>query len=527
MSNPVPEDVVEAKVQTLTSRALTGTGWSTVATVGKQLLTLASVTTVARILGPSAYGIMGMAVIVTGLISNFRDLGTASAIVQKKNVTLRLLSSLFWVNVAVGAILSGAVWAAAPFTAEFFHKAEVSAVLKVLAISMFIASCGVVHNAILMRNMAFKAIAAADLGSALAAYAVALGAALAGFGVWSLVFASLAGSTVSTLGYVITGRFRPRLQFDRAEVMSIAHYSSNLSGFGIVNFGYRNSDNLIVGRVLGTTALGYYQMAYNLMLTPIVNVSSVISQVLLPAFSRIQDDDARFRSAYTRGTMLTGLITFPMLAGLGVTADPLIRAVVGQKWIGAIVPFEILACVGLVQSVQTMTGIIYQAKGRTDWMLRWSLFVLASTVTAFLIGVHFGIVGVAAGYAIVYLGLLMIPGFAIPLRLIRMPVGEFGLALLPQLLITAGMAGLCIAWEALLSNLGLTNDWLRLISTVVVGVVGYIWLLMIFRPRVLSYVDDILTSSDRPIAHTAAKWLRRVRLTRSLPEETGTAESSI
>lgn len=513
MSDVLTSGQIEEGSEGLTGRALAGTGWSTVSTVGKQLLTLASVMTVARILGPSAYGVMAMAVIVTGLISNFRDLGTASAIIQKKQVSPGLLSSLFWVNISVGFVLSAAVWITSPLSADFFHNADVSPILKALAASMFIASCGVVHNALLMRHMAFKAIAVTDVAAALAAYVVALSTALAGFGVWSLVFASLTNSVVSTLGYLIAAAFRPKFEFHISEVKSIARYSSNLSAFGIVNFGYRNSDNLIVGRVLGKIALGYYQMAYNLMLTPIVNVSSVISQVLLPAFSRIQDDDSRFRSAYLRGTMLTGLLTFPMMAGLGVTADPLIRAVLGTKWLGAIVPFEFLSVVGLIQSVQTMTGIIYQAKGRTDWMFRWSLVVLASTVTAFLIGVHFGITGVAAGYAIVYVTLLAIPGFLIPFRLIGLSIGEFGSALLPQLAIAAGMAAACLGWESLLTGMGQDNAWLRLISTVAVGAITYIAALMLFRPRVLLYVDEILTTSDRPIAQMAAAWLKRLHLT--------------
>lgn len=510
MNDLVSDEIEQNEGSGLTGRALAGTGWSTVATVGKQILTLASVTTVARILGPPAYGIMAMAVIVTGLIGNFRDLGTASAIIQKRSISSSLLSSLFWVNVAVGTILSAAVWMTAPITAEFFHKAEVAPVLRALSLSMFIASCGVVHNAILMRRMAFRAISATDLSAASAAYAVALSTALAGLGVWSLVLASLTNSLVSSVGYLIAGRFRPRFLFDWGEIKSIARYSSNLSAFGIVNFGYRNSDNLIVGRVLGNVALGDYQMAYNLMLTPVANVSSVLAQVLLPAFSRIQDDDARFRSAFLRGIMLTGLLTFPMMAGLGVTADPLIRAVLGLKWLGAILPFQILAAVGLVQSVQTMTGIVYQAKGRTDWMLRWSLVVLASTVCAFLVGVHFGIAGVATAYAVVYLGVLTVPGFAIPLRLIRMPVTEFGRALLPQLLITAGMTVVCLGWEALLSTLGQHKPWLTLLSTVAVGALTYTAELLIFRPVALTHLEDILSSSDRVLARSGAAVLQRL-----------------
>ncbi|MBV9268925.1 MAG: MOP flippase family protein [Acidobacteriaceae bacterium] len=506
-----------SKVTGLTERALAGTGWSTIASVGKQLLTIASVTTVARVLGPHAYGLMGMAVIITGFISNFRDLGTATAIIQRRNVPRLLYSSVFWLNVLLGVALCILVAGTAPIAGRFFHTPEVAPILRVLSLSLLIASCGVVHLAILYREMRFKALGSVDLSAALASYIVALTGALAGMGVWSLVFASVIGSIVSTAGYWFCARFRPRFEFDWAEVRSIARFSSNLSAFGIVNYGYRNADNLIVGRVLGSTPLGFYQMAYNLMLTPISNISSVIAGVLFPAFSKIQDDNERFRNAYVRACMLTALLTFPVMAGLGVVADPMIRAVLGTKWLGAIRPFQILAAVGLVQSLYTTVGVIYQAKGRTDWMFRWGVVVLITTVTAFLIGVRFGINGVAAAYAITFLAVLTIPGFAIPFRLIGLSFWDFARALLPQLLITGGMAGVCIAWQMALAALRIGNAWIVLLSTSLIGAGAYVGALAVSRPDVLDLVNEILGNSSHGLAATALSLLRRLRLLRSSP----------
>ena len=504
----------QTKVTGLTKRSLAGTGWSGLSTVGKQLLTIASVTTVARILGPSAYGLMGMAVIVTNFISNFRDLGTATAIVQRPTISRILLSSLFWINLLMGLIIFVAVAGTAPAVASFFHAPVLTGILRVLGLSLFIASCGVVHSAALNRDMSFKALALTDLAAAAGAYAVALAGACTGFGVWSLVFASVANSVISTAGYWISSSFRPRWEFDWAEVKSIAKFSSNLSGFGLVNYGCRNADNLIVGRRLGSVPLGYYQMAYNLMLTPIQNISTVISGVLFPAFSRIQDDNERFRSAYVRACMLTALVTFPVMAGLGVVADPLIRAVLGVKWVATIPIFEILSVVGLIQSVQTTVGIIYQAKGRTDWMFRWSIIVLVVTVTAFLIGVHFGAVGVAAGYAIAFLAVIMIPGFAVPFRLIGLPLTEFFGAMLPQLGIVAGMVAVCAGWLWLLGHSSGTNAWIRLISTCLLGAAAYIGSMLLVRPKVLEYVEEIMASSDHKLAVRALFLWQRLPLLR-------------
>jgi PST family polysaccharide transporter len=467
---------------------------------------------------------MATAVIITGFISNFRDLGTATAIIQRRTVPQVFLSSVFWLNVAVGAAMCLLVAGSGTLAGTFFHNPEVTPVLRVLSLSLLIASCGVVHLAILIREMQFKALGIVDLGAALASYIVALSGALTGMGVWSLVLASITSSLVSTLGYWMCARFRPHFEFDVLEVKSIARFSSNLSAFGIVNYAYRNADNLIVARVLGSTQLGYYNMAYNLMLTPIANISSVIAQVLFPAFSKIQDDNARFRHAYVRACMLIALLTFPVMAGLGVVADPMMRTLLGSKWIGAIRPFQILALVGLVQSLYTTCGLIYQAKGRTDWMFRWGLVVLAVTVAAFLIGAHFGISGVAAAYTIAFVAILTVPGFAIPFRLIDLSVWDFGIALFPQLLITACMVVVCVLWQIALAALHFNMQWVVLISTCIIGAGIYIGALVVIRPRVLGFVEEILGNSEHGLARAGLSVMRALRL---LPASSPVATSAV
>ena len=399
----------------------------------------------------------------------------------------------------------------APMVETFFHAPGLASVLRVLAIALFLASIGVVHNAVLTRAMSFKALAVTDFVAAAASYAVALAGAYTGQGVWSLVFASVAGSLVSTIGYWIGTSFRPYWEFNTAEVKSIVKFSSNLSANGLVNYAYRNADNLIVGRVLGASQLGFYQMAYNLMLTPIQNISGTIAAVLFPAFARIQNDNERFRNAYLRACMLTSLITFPVMAGLGVVADPLIRAVLGKQWIETIRIFQILSVVGLLQSVQTTVGIIYQAKGRTDWMFRWSLLTLAVNVTAFLIGVRFGVTGVAAAYAAAGWLILAVPCFLVPFKLIGLRLRDFTKALLPQLLVTLCMAISCAGWLFVLSSVSVVNPWTRLLSTSAIGGVIYTLGILVAGRDVLDHVEEIIDTSERPIAKKTLRVMQLIR----------------
>lgn len=479
-------------------------------TVGRQLLQIASVTTVARVLGPGAYGVMAMAGLLLAFVVSLRDLGTGTAIVQRLTVSRRLLSSLFWLNCLVGLLLAGFVSATSPLAAGFFHTPDLGRILCVLSLSIWFTSCGIVHNSILMRDMRFRALAIIDLCSALVAYLVALTCAHAGYGVWSLVFANVATAMTGTLLYWGASRWNPAWAFNREDLRSVAGFSLNLSGAVIVNFFARNADNIVIGRVRGQAELGNYQMAYNLMLTPISNISSTIAQITFPAFSRIQTDNLRFKSAYVRQSMMVGLLTFPIMAGMGILADPLIRAVLGAKWVGAILVFQILAPVGLIQSISTLVGQIYTAKGRTDLMFRWAIGSTVVLVASFIVGSHWGAVGVATAYGLSYLLLLLYPQYAIPFRLIDLKVREFFLALAPQLLITAAMSAVCLIWMLLLRSQLVLNPWIELITTSVLGFLVYAGLLVVVRPPVMEAMEEIVNGSRNPMVAKCVRTIQRV-----------------
>jgi O-antigen/teichoic acid export membrane protein len=488
-----------AATDSLTRKALVGTGWSALSNVARQVLSFASVAVLARLLGPSAYGLMGMATLVLSFLANFRDMGTATAIIQRPQVSNRLLSSLFWVNCGLGALLACAGFIGAVPAAVFFHEPKLVSLLRVISLTFCITTVGAVPNSILARKMAFDKLAIADFVSALTGYAVAIPCAFAGMGVWSLVIGNLVNFSLAAALYMVFCGWRPSFIFDPAEIRSVTGFSLNLAGFGIVNYFARNADNVVVGRVLGSIQLGYYQMAYNLFLFPIQNISSVIGQVLNPAFSKIQNENERFKSAYIRGCMLIGLITFPVMAGLGVVADPFIRTLLGAKWIPVIPLLQILVPVGIVQSVHGAVGQIFIGKGRTDLMFRLGLYASAMYVTSFLFGVRWGTRGVAAAYAIAYFVFVLYPGLRFPFRLIGLTVGEFMRHLWPQVAITLGMAAVCAAWM---------TGLLRLISTVLVGAAVYILSMLIIRPAVIVHLEDVIETSRIPFGGGLLRTIR-------------------
>jgi len=488
----------------LTGKAATGAGWSAAAVVARQLLSFGAVAILARELGPSAYGLMGMASTVIVFLVNFRDLGTAAAIIQRQVISEELLSTLFWTNAGLGLLLSILTVLGATPAAAFFHEPQLAPILRVLSISFVLTCSGIVQNALLSRQMKFKLTSVADFVSAVVGYAVALPLAIYGHGVWSLVFANLASTLTVTLMYWIFSGWRPRMQFSIPELREVAGFSLNLSGFGLVNYFSRNADNVIVGRILGVEPLGYYQMAYTLMMYPLQNITGILTQVTLPGFARIQDDNRRFADAYMRSCSLIALATFPVVAGLGVVVKPLALAFLGPKWIPVIPIFQILAPVGMFQSIQSTVGSIYVAKGRTDWMFWWGIASTAVFVAAFLAGSRYGVTGVAGAYAIVYFGTLY-PALWIPFRFIDLNVWDFARRLWPQFLTTGIMVAVCIGWLRLLDSMGGTRAWLQLASTVLLGAVVYVSLILRFRPPVLKDLDEVLDRSNSALARTVRR----------------------
>jgi O-antigen/teichoic acid export membrane protein len=429
-------------------------------------------------LTPEDYGLVGMARLAIGLIAIFRELGTTAAIIQRKQLTQEFLSSIFWANMALAGVTFTLAIATSPLLALFFHQPRIGPIVRLLAGGFLLSSLASVPSALLTRDMSFRRVMMIEIGAAAFATALAVVMALRGAGVWSLVISSLASTCVTTVFLWRSCPWRPKWVVSWKELRSIASYSLNLSGFNLVNYFSRNADNTIVGRYLGAYQLGFYQVAYNLMLYAVQNISQVMGRVLFPVFAKVQDDNARFRQAYTKAVSTIAVITFPMMAGVMAVADPFVATVLGEKWHPVASLLIILAPVGLMQSVITTVGNIYYAKGRADWLFRWGLFATAVSVGSFFAGLPWGIRGVAVAYLIVNL-LLVYPTFAVPFRLIDLKMKDFLRPLWPIL-------GFSMMMLAVVRVLGFLLRFQKpagqLAALVPVGVLVYCSLLLLVRP---------------------------------------------
>lgn len=396
-------------------------GWVSISQFGRQVLQLVVTAILARLLAPDDFGLMAVTIVVVGFLALTRDLGTAVTIVQIQQLTPRLISTLYWANVALG--IGGAIVVAllAPTIAAVFREPRLAEIVSVAALAFTISSLAIVQMALLERAMRFRVVARTELVGVVVGGLVAVAGGLAGLGVWSLVAQLLAQATAITVLYTLAGDWRPRRAFSTADLRRVARFGLGVWGFNVCNFITRNADYVLIGATLGAGPLGQYTLAYRAMLYPLQAVSGVISRATFPVYARLQDDDARFRRLYLRALSMISLIAFPMVFGVMATSDRLVAVVFGPAWTDAGTVLAILAPVGLVQVIVTTIGPIYQAKGRATLMLAWALTSTTATVLAFAVGLRWGIVGVAAAYLVVT-ALLAYPGVAVPYRLIGLSV---------------------------------------------------------------------------------------------------------
>lgn len=458
--------------------------WSAIGKAGVQAVRLAVQLAITRMLvdphdpehAAAVLGIIASALLVREFLDLIADFGLGQAVIQRKDLDGAFLRSVLGTNLLIGALASGVLALIAPWIAAWFGEAELIPVLRVLALGFFVGWAGIVHRGLLARSMRFDVIAKADLAAALSVGVVAVPLVAYGFGLWGLVAGLVVSPCVSTAVLWLSSTWRdwPALSFK--ELRGSLRFVANLLGFNVLNFSTVNLDRVIVGR-LGDVAMGHYDWTLRIVMYPVRTVTRTMSGVLTSAFSRLQDDHAAFRARYLRACAGIALVTCPMMFGLAVAAKPLVHTVLGADWLPIVPYLMILAPVGLVQSLTYTTGSIYMAKGRTDWLLRWSLVTVPTLLLAYWLGYPYGVIGVATALCIAYLALAL-PAFLIPFRLIELPLMTFVRQLAPIVLVAGAMSGV-----ALLTRLALegTPPLVELLGTVSAGGASYALLLWWLR----------------------------------------------
>jgi O-antigen/teichoic acid export membrane protein len=364
-------------------------------------LQFVSVVALSRLLTPQDFGLVACVYPVISFVSLFQDLGYGQAIVQRREISQEQISSIFWITVALG--LASALFAAifSPAVAWFFHDSRLVLLTISASVSLLFGSLAAVPNGLLNRRLNYRGLAVSDAVAAASALTCAIVSALLGARYWSLIIASVAGTFLTAVGYWSFARWKPDGLSTKLVDKEIGIFGANLTGFTFVSYFSRNLDNVLIGRRLGTVALGYYDRAFKLLSFPIQHLNAPLYSVMTPLLSRVQDDKPRFRAMFLRGAGQLTLFIVPVMAALVSVSHDFVILAFGARWELVAPIFFYLGIVGMVQPLTNATGWILIAQGRTDVMFRLGIITSLITVGSFFVGLHFGgAVGLAAAYAV-------------------------------------------------------------------------------------------------------------------------------
>lgn len=406
------------------------------------VIQLASTMILARILTPDDYGMMAMVVSITGLAAILNNLGLSMATVQRAEITHEQVSTLFWINVGVGTLVTLIVASLSPVVAWFYQTPELVWMMLVLSCNFFINGLGVQHSALLSRQMRFLSLAKIQVFSALLGIGTAIVAAKYGFGYWALVLNSVVLSLAGVIGTWLTVRWIPGRPRRDSEVLSMVKFGTDIVGFNIINYFARNLDNILIGRFHGSGGLGLYSKAYQLLMMPISNLRDPMTRVAMPALSRLQNDPGQYRNYYMKFISILAFVSMPLVAFLFVCSDQIIGLLLGSQWLGASAIFRILAIAAFIQPVSTTWGLILLSTGKSRRYFRWGVVNSIIISISFGCGLAWGAKGVASAYTIATY-LLLYPTLAYAMAESPVKIYDFFISIAKPVLGSLGMGVGC------------------------------------------------------------------------------------
>ncbi len=363
-------------------------------------LQMCSTAVLARILAPTDYGLVGMTTVVTGFVQLFSDGGLSQATIQKPTITHKQVSTLFWINCCLGLGLMFLAAALAQAIARFYNEPRIIAIMYILSANFLIGSLGIQHRALLIRQMQFSALSKIDAFSMMVGVTSGIVAGLCGVGYWALVINSVSTMVTATISVWVVSPWKPGLPALNSGISDMLKFGGNITGFQTVNYFSRNLDNVLIGRVWGSGALGLYAKAYQILLLPINQINTPVSNVVLPVLSRLQDKPEQYRRYYFKAISLTTAVGMPIVCFSFVTADQIILLFLGENWLGAVPIFRFLAPAALVGTYNVAGGWVYRSLGRADKQFREGMVTSAINSAIFLMSVRGGTLAVAAAYGL-------------------------------------------------------------------------------------------------------------------------------
>jgi polysaccharide transporter, PST family len=375
------------------------------------IVQVASTILLARLLSPYDFGLVAMVLALVGFAPMLIDLGTSDASIQKTRITEVEVSTLFWLNIAIGVILTVLLAGVSGFISTFFGEPALSDIALVSSLTFIMAALSTQHYALMRRAMLFRQLATIDIASNVIGSIVAIAMAFTGWGYWALVAKPILTSGLTAVGVWISCSWvpgRPRLT---PEVKELVGFGMGVTGFTITDYFAKSADRLALGYVYGASQLGYFQNAFLVYSNLLGILTEPLHNVATSGLSKLRDDVDELKRSWATALSLMSFISAAVFAVLAVTGQDFVVILLGQKWAPAGPLLSIFAVRGIAHSVERTLGWLHVAAGRSDRWTRWGVVSAICQLVALAVGLPFGLIGVAITYTIVMFG-LFVPALA-------------------------------------------------------------------------------------------------------------------
>ncbi|MFK7795183.1 MAG: lipopolysaccharide biosynthesis protein [Gammaproteobacteria bacterium] len=453
--------------------------WMAGMRVISQIFTWVATLIVIRLLSPEDYGLMALAAVVIGLLDILDDMGLASALVKKKELTDKFVRQIFGMLFIFNTGFYIALYVTAPFVADFFDDQRLSIIIQILGLQTLIRIFFYVPNAMMRRDMDFRSVSLIRFVAVVGQSLSILVLAYLGFGVWSLVYGSLVYTAVQTLGAMIVSSYlrMPSLSFEGiGEALS---FGGMITIHRILYYIYNSADAVVMGKITGQKALGFYSVAMQIACLPMDKFMMILNEVGFSAFSTIQDNQQKMNELLRKAVRILGIVVFPVFMGMSCTAPELVAVLLGEKWAEVALPLQIVSAV-MALKMMNITDPLLFAMGRPDVGVKALAIGCVIMPIAFYIGaVWGGLVGVSLSWLIAYP-----PYFYISMKIVLATIGMKFSTYISEFAYPALFSGIMyvmvmLARELISPMIG--NTVIELVMLIFVGAVTYTGLVLAFQ----------------------------------------------
>lgn len=461
-----------------------------------QLITWISTFVVARILNPDDYGLVGMAGVYIGVTEYLNELGVGSAIIQRQDLNEDDVKGLYSIALIVGAFMTAISFLIAPVISAFFKEPRLILILQVLSVTFLISSAKSVQRNLMVREMAFTAIAKVDVICGILSSIITLVCAIKGFGAWTLVVQYLAMNFLGLTGAFWYERSLPGRITNWPKLKEMLTFGIGIMFSKFFMYINRNIDYLVIGKLLGKSLLGNYTLAQTLANKPFEKILPIFNQVFVPYFSKIQDDRKQVKSNLLRIMSVELIIFSPIFILLAITAGDIITTVLGSKWAGAVLPMQLFSMLGFCKYIENRISVVLTSQGRAKSQVHYATsLALVMAVSVGILAYLFGLKGVVTAWAVCYPAALVIYLIYFN-RYMEIGFYEFVQAFKMPLITSAIMSLSVYAIELL----GLDSSVMRLMLKLFVAIICYIGSNLIFNRDMVIELLDMVRSRKQAMA---------------------------